>query len=208
MKVYLLSNEETSKLDFDQLCRVMPNRIKKAKKFIRTSDRLMCIGAGALLHSLTKIPEYKIRKNSFGKPYVDEKLFFSLSHSGNFAACAISNFPIGIDIEEISENNLDIMTSVFTNNEISWLNLDPLKYFHSLWSVKESVFKAIGTGITENPKVLDVHPEKTEHKVWFKSHEIYYEYTEFNHLSVAAASFIPLGHIEIELLTANDIIFP
>ncbi len=36
-----------------------------------------------------------------GKPYLDQfPLFFSLSHSGDYAACGISDFEIGVDIQE------------------------------------------------------------------------------------------------------------
>ena len=47
---------------------------------------------------LNGIANYKLRYNEYGKPYLESGgLFFNLSHSGEYVACAISDKEIGID---------------------------------------------------------------------------------------------------------------
>ncbi len=44
-------------------------------------------------------------KNHYGKPYLNgyPNYYFNISHSGEFVVCAISNNPVGIDIEQIKQ---------------------------------------------------------------------------------------------------------
>lgn len=44
--------------------------------------------------------EIHIRRNNFGKPYVNiEHLHFNLAHTKNLLAIAVANHPVGIDVE-------------------------------------------------------------------------------------------------------------
>ncbi len=41
----------------------------------------------------------QIQSDPFGKPYLDGREYeFSLSHSRRYAACALADFPLGLDI--------------------------------------------------------------------------------------------------------------
>ncbi|RYZ91901.1 MAG: 4'-phosphopantetheinyl transferase superfamily protein [Moraxellaceae bacterium] len=91
-----------------------------------------------------------------GKPYllgVDFPLYFNLSHSKNFMALGVSKHtPIGIDIEVSKKRNImDVAERYFHHEEITRLrNCDPTtqqQLFFSLWTLKEALFKALGSGI-------------------------------------------------------------
>lgn len=72
---------------------------------------------------------------------------FSISHSGEYVVMTVSDRPVGIDIEEI---DFDIEISgmgkmVFSESENLVIKNDA-KNFFCLWTKKEALFKAHGTG--------------------------------------------------------------
>lgn len=90
-----------------------------------------------------------------GKPYlVNSPLYFNLSHSGNFAALAVSAAgEIGIDIETIRPRNfLAIAERYYHADELKQLLATPETerepLFFKLWTLKEAFFKATGGGIS------------------------------------------------------------
>ncbi len=99
-----LLNEEVYKYYYD---RVGKYRQKKADKLILPLDKARSLGVGAVLRfAIEDCTDYDFDNLTFfedekGKPRVlDDIFYFSLSHSGNFAVCAISETPVGVDIEE------------------------------------------------------------------------------------------------------------
>ena len=70
-----------------------------------------------------------------GKPYLeDSSLHLSLSHSKTHALCAISNFPIGCDIESHREVSHKTMARTLSPNETQ-------EDFFAYWCLKESYVK-------------------------------------------------------------------
>ena len=47
---------------------------------------------------------------------------------------------------------------VYTPHELDWMNEDPLERFYQLWTWKESLIKALGTGMSQEPKTFHVLP--------------------------------------------------
>ncbi|NVO09179.1 MAG: 4'-phosphopantetheinyl transferase superfamily protein [Bacteroidales bacterium] len=90
--------------------------------------------------------------NEYGKPYCSflKNFHFNVSHSGSWVVCAIDSNPIGIDIERISQIDLDISKNYFSKKEHENLLLsnNPFDYFFTLWSLKESYIKFIGKGLS------------------------------------------------------------
>lgn len=88
-----------------------------------------------------------------GKPYLvsEPGIHFSLSHSGDWAACAVSDHPIGIDIERCAPNRRDVASRFFHKDEVRYLDSLPLyardDAFYSLWTLKESFVKSTGRGL-------------------------------------------------------------
>ena len=103
---------------------------------------------------------YKIHNS--GKPYLEfadgtKAPHFSLSHSGHYAICAISNNLVGIDIEDkdygedddARRNRLQrIANRFFTEGERDYLTYYP-EEFYQLWTYKEAVAKAFNEPIME-----------------------------------------------------------
>jgi len=159
MNVYYISLSEAEKLTEEYCQNNFPQRLQRAQKFLRKADRLRCIGAGALLHTVAGIREDALSAGVNGKPMVvGSSSFFNLSHSGNFAVMATDIASLGIDVEEMNEKHLFIAPKVYTPEELTWMEKDPLPRFTTLWTAKESVLKAIGSGLSVAPESFSVLP--------------------------------------------------
>jgi len=109
-----------------------------------------------------------------GRPSVlgDSGLAFSLTHSGTWAAVAISINPaLGIDLEPVrlERDSLPLARRFFGASETTWLErLAPGERaagFSSLWTVKEAVLKARGSGLTEPLRSVEVDLDPSGHPV-------------------------------------------
>jgi 4'-phosphopantetheinyl transferase len=92
-----------------------------------------------------------IERNKFGR-YVCPKgeIDFNISHSGNVVVVAFDiEGKVGVDIQEKSKGSLLIAERFFANEEVEWIkNHKDLNHaFTHIWTRKEAVVKATGTGI-------------------------------------------------------------
>ncbi|HET9131206.1 MAG TPA: 4'-phosphopantetheinyl transferase superfamily protein [Terriglobia bacterium] len=136
----------------------------RADRFVFESDRLRFIGSHGRLRMIlgsycsTDPKELVFATGSHGKPFLMEPsvpIQFNLSHSGNLAAIVVtSNIRCGIDIEKIRPEVSDraIAERFFCKRENEWLQCLPeaqrIQGFYRLWSVKESILKADGKGLS------------------------------------------------------------
>jgi 4'-phosphopantetheinyl transferase len=71
---------------------------------------------------------------------------FSISHSGDILACALSTRgAVGLDLEQVGVARASGMPHYLRPAERRWAGEDPLR-FHQLWTRKEAVVKAAGQG--------------------------------------------------------------
>lgn len=83
-------------------------------------------------------------KDQFGKPYISmSDKFISLSHSGKWVAAAVSDLPVGIDVEKISEKALRIKDKFASESELETEEADAI-HLSKLWTIKEAAYKAYG----------------------------------------------------------------
>ena len=97
--------------------------------------------------------DIELLKNEAGKPYIkDCPIHFNVSHAGDFVVCAFSEQEVGIDIEQVKEVGLNIAKRFFCQREYEDLlaqkKADRLDYFFTLWTLKESYIKWLGTGLS------------------------------------------------------------
>ncbi|MBF0202441.1 MAG: 4'-phosphopantetheinyl transferase superfamily protein [Desulfamplus sp.] len=87
---------------------------------------------------------------NFSKIKTPPMINFNISHSGNYAVCALHSCKTGIDIEKIKPVNINDFHSVLTSKEKEFIEKSgsPLKDFYHIWTRKESVIKAHGTGLS------------------------------------------------------------
>ncbi len=146
LKLYIKS-EETRRAKADRL------KKKPAKK--------LSIAAGELVRdAISKefsIPkdDIRFRVDKNGKPYTESApVHFSISHSKNIAVCAISDHPVGIDIECVRDVNINIAKRQFAADELRYVfekwDLSKQRFFE-IWTRKEAYVKLIGKGISHFP---------------------------------------------------------
>lgn len=135
-----------------------PARKSKTDKLRFDNDKLLCVGAWALLthasenEGVTDISNIIYNEN--GKPcfYNNDSIHFNLSHSGKYVMCAISDKPVGCDVEKIESISLKVAEKFFSSKEtadiLSCKDINQQKdLFFRYWTLKESYLKAIGKGL-------------------------------------------------------------
>ena len=131
---------------FDSLPKI---RAEKAKK-LKVLEKQQCsVGVYLLLcKALEKYginaKNYELKYDKYGKPYlIDCPLYFSLAHSGNCVAVAISNKPVGVDVEVIKDFDYNVRQYVFTEkDEKDFQNtIDKVDCFYEKWTKKEAQYK-------------------------------------------------------------------
>ena len=84
------------------------------------------------------------------KPFVQShsvSLHYNIAHAGDWVLIAVSNSPVGIDIEHINSSFdfIEILPLCFSNDEVNFIQ--SRESFYLLWTRKEALVKATGKGI-------------------------------------------------------------
>lgn len=105
---------------------------------------------------MTNLPHHLIRfsVNAYGKPFLDgnDAVCFNVSHAGDWVVCAIDADDVGIDVEKMQVIDFQIARQFFSAMEYMQLLASPpslrLDYFFDIWTLKESMIKADGRGLS------------------------------------------------------------
>ena len=159
MKIYCVNirNTKTNQITdwFEQMSDERKNAVNR---MAIEQKRKLRIAADAL--SRTAISDYcgispediVFEYNKNGKPYTkDLPVFFNISHSGDYAVCAVSDCEIGIDIEKIKPYNMRAAEKFATEAEKEYI-CSCKNGFFEIWTIKEAYFKCIGTGLGKDIK--------------------------------------------------------
>ena len=108
-------------------------------------------------------------QGNHGKPYFESKelsnIYFSISHTRDFAGIAMNDSEIGFDCENISARNYPkerfekIANRVFSACEIRYCFDDENNYenrFFEIWTAKEAYSKYTGNGFSEDFRSFSV----------------------------------------------------
>lgn len=149
--------------DYPEIYESLPEyRKKKIESFRNQNGRRESFGAGVLLHKVCRRhgrSDQEISEGEHGKPQIDG-FYFNLSHSGNMVLCAVSENPVGCDIEKIEKPTLRIAKRFFTENENTYLEKfeenQKAEEFFRLWTMKEAYVKMTGEGLTSSLKEFEI----------------------------------------------------
>ena len=143
----------------------------RREKLARIRDpRLRCSSAAAellLIRALSERPDapplpLKICCDAMGKPFLpDSRYFFNLSHSGDYAACCLAEYPVGVDVQVIRPCRKELVERFFSSAEQEHIARceDKDRAFTRIWARKESFLKAIGLGLRLPLASLETAPE-------------------------------------------------
>lgn len=142
----------------DLLAKLPPERRQKALACRFDPDKMRIACAGYLLQTVLEqagIPaeEQLFAENQWGKPFLvnHRDVHFSLSHSGIWAVCAISDANVGVDVE-LPRCGVAVAKRFFRPEELE--GLEDLDRYHQvdalnrLWTAKEAFVKMLGKGLT------------------------------------------------------------
>ncbi len=136
---------------------------EKAAAYKNREDSLRCIAAAFLVNTVLfgGAPAPPPLFGKYKKPRYEGKPEFNLSHAGDYAVLATSPAPVGVDIEQIREEDiLSLGKGFLTEPEYLLLEQagDKCALFFDLWTRKESYLKMLGAGLQLNPKTVQVLP--------------------------------------------------
>ncbi|PYE43445.1 4'-phosphopantetheinyl transferase [Rhizobium sp. PP-F2F-G20b] len=168
----------------------------RAERFLHAEDRRDFVAAHALLrfqlrHHFPELP-FPARiaaDGQGGKPHLlaahnsdGTAIDFNISHTRGMVACVTaSDHDDGIDCEPLARMvDAGLAEVCFSELECHWLTtqgcLTPPSAFLHLWTLKEAVTKALGTGLAIDlktfsvlpfpPRITETSPEIGEHRRW------------------------------------------
>jgi 4'-phosphopantetheinyl transferase len=186
---------------------LQPQELEKAMRYRQENDQQQRIISKAVLRILLgrylKVESQKIRfqqlKNRKPALYnLTDQLCFNVSHSGDWVLIAIAKHDLGIDVEQMdaSFTYQNILSMSFSPPEISFINNSafPRRSFYELWTRKESLLKATGTGLVDDlaliPALNGVHINPTAISGSTENWQINSIQVDENH--VASVTFNPI----------------
>lgn len=178
VKVYLVSYKKPlSHKEFSFFYNdIEEDRRKKADRFAKQADKDRCVLAGALLRHVLGHQEPQgailIQIDEYGKPYMENGLEFSLSHAGAWVGLAVSDKPVGLDIEG-GRTFHDWVVSKFCKDEQEWYeklsDSEKESGFYRLWTGKESYGKRDGRGMGIGFSTFSIFSEEISKEIYFQT---------------------------------------
>ena len=144
-----------------------PQRREQALRYTHTFGQFCCLKSYEMLTALLASTPYTLHPtpytlhptpsflyNEHGAPYLEDGPYFSISHCKQGIAVAVSDTPIGIDIETIRPLNEGLVHKAMNLQEQAQIATaaNPAQEFIRLWTRKEAYVKMQGTGI-----ISDMH---------------------------------------------------
>ena len=133
-------------------------RRSQALAFKHTFGRFACLKSYLMLAELLQkefgLETFRIETGEHGKPYLADypHVHFSISHCQKAITVAVSDRPVGIDVESFRRFGDGLLDKTMNGSEKAEIlaSANPEETFAAYWTRKEAVFKLMGTGITDN----------------------------------------------------------
>lgn len=156
-----------------------------SEKGVKTGSNRLCgtanqeLLAGYMLYKYLGISsDEQLVRNEHGKPEIaDGAAFFNLAHSGPYVVLAISDRPVGVDIEHTKRMSFKVAKRIMRKeqldrlggfeNESEAFQIELTKY----WTQYEAIMKLVGTGFSG--ELDDETMEAYEKRVVFRKLEDY-----------------------------------
>ena len=196
-----------SELDPEGEYPLSPYRREKLRRQKNDLARKQGLGAELLLIKALEaaapelLPPLDISCGKDGKPeLLGSGICFNLSHSGSFAACAVSDSPVGLDIQAERDCNGRLAEKYFSAQERRFIEKSENKAyaFTKLWSMKESVVKILGTGLKRPLSSFTVDPERNT--ACLDGRMLYFHHSLIDgcHLALCSADISAISNLKIK----------
>ena len=160
MRVYIF--DDMSQVTPEEIQRLLPlvsdERSEQALSYKHLFGQFACMKSYVMLREILESMglshPFIFGQNEHGKPFLADypDIHFNLSHCKNGIIVAVSDEPIGVDIESYREVSDRLIRYTMNEEEqqIIQTSDDPIRTFTEYWTKKEAVFKLRGTGITHD----------------------------------------------------------
>ncbi|WP_405410862.1 4'-phosphopantetheinyl transferase family protein [Maribacter sp. Asnod1-A12] len=130
------------------------NKVSKYKRWQDAKSTILgrlLLGYGLKHFYNQDVENIKMDFSKDKKPFLENSsIHFNISHSKELVVCAISSMEaIGIDVEKISDLNIEDFKDQFSKTEIARMqnSSNSIKSFYQHWTQKEAIVKANGSGL-------------------------------------------------------------
>lgn len=196
MTIYVFDIRKLNNEDIAICQNHFPKRFEKAQSFHFDNDKKRCYAGAVLMNKVLGITEKDLLFGENQKPMTNG-VSFNISHSGDFVVLAKSDCPIGIDIEKVEDFKDNVSKRVFTANEQNWLKEDEKQRFYQLWTLKESVMKATGKGLSLAPNSFDVLPFFDKKEIIINGIFYYGMVTKLDNYYISLCQTKPIDKVDI-----------
>lgn len=157
---------------------------KRIKSFL--IGRYAAKKAIASLTGEERLEEIMIQNGIFGQPIVkhaaNQNIQVSITHCNNYGAALafFEDYPMGIDMDLINENNCKLIESCITDKEKRLIEQVPYDYSSALtllWTARESLSKVLRTGLTTPMHIFAVKNIETSCDGIINNYENFAQYT-------------------------------
>lgn len=159
MNIYIADIMDYTDYIDDALPLLPADRQERVRRAPTREKKLQNVCAGLLLRRLAG--DAPILRGEHGKPRLEQGPHFSLSHGGQLAVLAVSDAPVGVDVERPRPVAESVARRYFLPEEQTWMAADPAERFFRLWTRKEAVLKCCGRGLSLSPASFSVLGEET-----------------------------------------------
>ncbi|KQM78523.1 hypothetical protein ASE74_13555 [Pedobacter sp. Leaf216] len=136
-----------------------PEEIKRSGYFLKAHDTRRFIATRLAIRKIISqytgtVPQSVIFNQTANKKPSTAGIEFNISHSAQYIMIAMSENPIGIDVEHI-DHPVDVGQLIpycfcTAEEEFIMLSEDQKESFFTLWTRKEALLKATGEGLIDN----------------------------------------------------------
>lgn len=181
MKIYYFNVDGLrDKRKFNEYYNLMSeDRKQKIDRIVPKDKKRQSLGAGIILQHIrnTENIDGNVVVNKYNKPSFEKgEVEFNISHSKNYVVAAVSEYPIGIDTEDVERKKefsmieRRIVKTNFTPSEQDYIYNIPsekgkLQRFFRVWTIKEAYLKMEGTGILRPLYTFEINFEEQRPKI-------------------------------------------
>lgn len=159
-EVYILNIRSIGPEEYQSLLsRMTPQTLQRIQRFKFAEDKLRCaLGEYFVKQVFARrygLPYGEVEKKveEKGKPYfkTDRDFHFNISHSGDYLVCAVTDIPVGVDVQAPAPLDRGCAEKILSARELEkWQDLKPREAADCLikhWTYKESFAKLKGLGL-------------------------------------------------------------
>ena len=181
---------------------MMRKRFDKSIDYKDDNSKKLSLATIIAISQNLNISEEDIFYNEYKKPLL-KNCYFNISHSNEYVVFVKSDKRIGIDIQYMSEADMVIKDYAFTENEKKYIDedeidKDEINRFYRLWTRKEALVKAEGSGFIREPKEVDVSESIKNDEIIYKDVKYYIKSVKFKNYYISVCSENKIRNIVIE----------